>query len=281
MLIIILLTSGFFFPLAWAVLVAYLIYLFLSKEKRRNSAIENRIKKMILSGVNYCGFKEIYYEAAKSYAISKGSRAADNESAGATIEINGKNYFAVFIRRNDGGVDISLQYEEQVTKFVDELFKGVEDSAKARPNPKPIVQSRPETPQKLVVPSRHITAKEFTHEHVSLINSIDNYEFKQPTWFNDKGFIKEFANIVIGKTNTMGIPHSYAIVYIIQDETGSILGDFILAAERESKDFEFQKEVAAEVIKFSWNRLGEDTKEEAYLISQKYSVEDIMLSENL
>jgi hypothetical protein len=53
--------------------VAGIVYFFASSKTRRDTAIESRVNRMVSSGVSSSTFPDLYYEAAKSYAISKGS----------------------------------------------------------------------------------------------------------------------------------------------------------------------------------------------------------------
>lgn len=98
--------------------VAGIVYFFASSKTRRDTAVESRVKRMLSSGVSSSTFPDLYYEAAKSYAISKGATAADHESASAKVVIDGSVYFVVFIRDTDGGTIISAQRNSGVTKKI-------------------------------------------------------------------------------------------------------------------------------------------------------------------
>lgn len=98
--------------------VAGIVYLFASPKTRRDTAVESRVKRMVSSGVGYSTFPDLYYEAAKSYAISKGATAADRESASAKVVIDAAVYFVVFIRDTSGGTIITVERDSDVTKRV-------------------------------------------------------------------------------------------------------------------------------------------------------------------
>ena len=90
------------------VVVIAAVYFFASSKSRRDAAIETRVKKMLAAGVDYATFSDLYYEAAKSYAVAKGAQAADDQSASAKVVVNGSVYFVVFIRERDGGTTITV-----------------------------------------------------------------------------------------------------------------------------------------------------------------------------
>lgn len=94
------------------------MYFFASSKSRRDTAVESRVRRMVSSGVRSSTFSDIYYEAAKSYAISKGATAADNESSSAKVVIDGDVYFVVFIRDRDGGTIINADRNSNVEKFI-------------------------------------------------------------------------------------------------------------------------------------------------------------------
>lgn len=96
--------------------VAAVVYFFASSKSRRDAAVESRVTKMVSAGVRSSTFPDLYYEAAKAYAVSKGATAADNESAAAKMIIGGMVYFVVFIRDTDGGTMITAERDADVTK---------------------------------------------------------------------------------------------------------------------------------------------------------------------
>lgn len=109
LLIIALLIAGFFFPPAWLGLVGYGIYIWASRKSRRNDAIEGRVKKMVSNGKNHAVFNDLYFEAARTYAIEKGAKAADSTSASAHILVGGKTYFVVFSKAAGGGTAFRVE----------------------------------------------------------------------------------------------------------------------------------------------------------------------------
>ncbi len=99
--------------------VAAVVYFFSSSKTRRDNAIETRVKRMVEGGVDYATFSDLYYEAAKAYAISKGAKAADDREASATVVVDGSVYFVVFIKERDGGTTITV---DLMDKMVDSLM---------------------------------------------------------------------------------------------------------------------------------------------------------------
>lgn len=104
------------------VFVAVVVYFFASSKTRRDTAIESRVQKMIRGNVDFASFSDLYFEAAKSYAVSKGATAADDQSASAKVVVNGTVYFVVFTRQRDGGTSISVDTEKNMERTFDKLF---------------------------------------------------------------------------------------------------------------------------------------------------------------
>jgi len=99
-------------------LVGGIVYFFASAKSRRDAAVETRVKRMVSSGVQSSTFPDLYYDAAKSYAVAKGATAADHESASAKVVIDGQVYFVVFIRNHDGGTMITADLHRNVERAV-------------------------------------------------------------------------------------------------------------------------------------------------------------------
>lgn len=85
-----------------------LIYLFASRRSRRDDAVELRVGRMIAAGQSYATFSDLYYEAARSYAIAKGATASDEDGASATMLVNGRAYFVVFVNERRDGTTITV-----------------------------------------------------------------------------------------------------------------------------------------------------------------------------
>lgn len=108
LILIVLFILGFFFPPAWLVLAGYAIYLFASRKSRRDDAVEERVKKMVSVGQTYAEFSDLYFEAARSYAIAKGAIAPEPDAASAMMIVNHRTCFVVFMRRAAGGTTITV-----------------------------------------------------------------------------------------------------------------------------------------------------------------------------
>ncbi len=104
--------------LIFVLVVAGVVYFFASHKTRRDSAIESRVKRMVSAGVKSSDFSDLYYEAAKSYAISKGDTVADHLSASAKVVIDGNVYAVIFIRDKDGGTYITVDHYSDVIKTI-------------------------------------------------------------------------------------------------------------------------------------------------------------------
>jgi len=113
-LIVALIVIGFMFPPAWLALVGLGIYLVASRKSRRSDAIESRVKKMVSAGKDYAVFADLYFEAARSYAVEKGAKAPERNAASAHIIVDGRTYFVVFTRAASGGTAIGVEDAEAV-----------------------------------------------------------------------------------------------------------------------------------------------------------------------
>jgi hypothetical protein len=69
-----------FFPPAWFALAAYIIYLAITKNQRRNRVLMLEIKKLIKTGQEEIILKHVYYEAAKSFAAKNGASMSHYKS---------------------------------------------------------------------------------------------------------------------------------------------------------------------------------------------------------
>ena len=105
-----LMLGGFFFPPLWLALVGYTIYIFVSSKKRRDTAIEDRVRRMIKGKLNFATFHDVYFEAASAYAKSHGASAkpVDPNFALTHIEIDGDEYEIGFMKNSGGGTVITL-----------------------------------------------------------------------------------------------------------------------------------------------------------------------------
>lgn len=84
------------------------IYFYASRKSRRDDAVEARVKKMVAARKDYATFNDLYFEAARSYAIAKGALSPERDAASATMLVNGRSYFVVFMKETGGGTTISI-----------------------------------------------------------------------------------------------------------------------------------------------------------------------------
>jgi len=127
-IIIALVIAGFAFPPAWLALLGYGIYIFASRTSRRNDAVESRVKKMVSAGKGSASFSDLYFEAARSYAIEKGAKAPEPNAASAHILVDGRKYFVVFSKAASGGTMISVEESDAVRRRI--FDKPMEDLLK-------------------------------------------------------------------------------------------------------------------------------------------------------
>jgi hypothetical protein len=92
------------------------IYLFASRKSRRDEAVEERVRRMVSGGVSNATFHDLYFDAARAYAIAKGATAAERDAASATMLVDGRPYFVVFMRERGSSTAISICYAESVER---------------------------------------------------------------------------------------------------------------------------------------------------------------------
>ena len=100
---------GFFFPPAWLLLIGGLIYFVASHKSRRDKAVESRVRRMVSKGLDQALSSDLFFEAARSYAVSKGTRAPERDAASTHMLVGGEVYFVVFTRAAQGGTMISVR----------------------------------------------------------------------------------------------------------------------------------------------------------------------------
>lgn len=84
--------------------------MFFAKARRKN-AIEERVKRMILSRVDCAEFNDLYFEAARKFAIETGAQNPDRDAASTYLQVGGRLYFVIFTRASDGGTFMHLREE--------------------------------------------------------------------------------------------------------------------------------------------------------------------------
>ena len=75
---------------------------------------------MVSAGKDFAVFNELYFEAARSYAVAKGATAADNEAASARMVVGSRTYSVVFVRDLRGGTAISIRDAREIDREFDE-----------------------------------------------------------------------------------------------------------------------------------------------------------------
>jgi hypothetical protein len=105
---------GFFFPPAWLLLIGGLIYSVASHKSRRDKAVESRVKRMVSKGLDQAWSSDLFFEAARSYAVSKGAKAPEKDAASTHMLVDSETYFVVFTRAAHGGTMISVRPKDEV-----------------------------------------------------------------------------------------------------------------------------------------------------------------------
>jgi hypothetical protein len=106
---LVLIVIGFFSLRAWLIIVGGLIYFCASHKGRRAHADESRIKQMMAEGNTQTLSSDLFFETALSYAVSKGTKAAEKDAASPYFVVEGTTYFVVFTRAASGGTMSSVK----------------------------------------------------------------------------------------------------------------------------------------------------------------------------
>lgn len=106
------------------IIAGFLIYFYSSRDSRRDKAVENRIRRMLDSNTDMATFEDLYFEAASSYAKSKGSRRDDWDANSVDTMIDGKSLSVTFLREIRGGTTICIES----TQVRDQRFSDLMDS---------------------------------------------------------------------------------------------------------------------------------------------------------
>ena len=83
-------------------------------EEARGEGIEGRVAAMLVRGQDFAVFDDVAYEAARSYAVAKGAKAADAQSASARVVVGGETYFVVFCPALRGGTSFGIERAKEV-----------------------------------------------------------------------------------------------------------------------------------------------------------------------
>lgn len=98
LLIVALIVISIFFPPAWFAVIAYVLYLVLTKKKRRDKTLMRAVRELIAAGEEQAILKHVYYSAAKSFAADHGASMSpyknDSEDDCLIFDLNidGKSY---------------------------------------------------------------------------------------------------------------------------------------------------------------------------------------------
>lgn len=96
--VIALIITSIFFPPALFALAAYIVYLVLTRKKRRNRVILFEIRRLIATGQEEAILKHLYYDSAKSFAAEHGAdmspykNDSDDDCLSFEMVIGGKEY---------------------------------------------------------------------------------------------------------------------------------------------------------------------------------------------
>lgn len=85
---------------------------------RRNGIIEGRIREMVSRSEQYSIFNDLFFESARGYAIEKGAKAAEANSASARVEIDGTFYVVVFCKAAGGGTVFDVEEAAAVKRRI-------------------------------------------------------------------------------------------------------------------------------------------------------------------
>lgn len=250
-ILLILFVAGFFFPPVWLALAGYAIYIFASRKSRRDNAVEERVKKIVMAKRECAVFGDLHFEAARSYAIAKGAQSPEKDAASATVIVDGRSYSVTFIREVSGGTEIYVRDSRSVSIEIERDLQERLGNHRGfdRENSGTNVDNNP---------------SKFVDSYFSLIDSIGEIRFdkgsKKPSWVHDKEKVNEFTSYLLKDSARLGIAETYTIGSSLQEEFLNLIFACVAAADSQGFSFEFQKDVGVSIIKRGWERLSEENK---------------------
>lgn len=253
-IIVALFVIGFFFPPVWLALVAYIIYLFASRKSRRDEAIEGRIKAMVSSKTSRATFDKLYFESARSFAIAKGARMPEQDVASAQVLVDGRRYFATFLRTNSGGTEILLDtasaVEEKVTAHLDT------EDVPATVTSRPIFDALDRL-------AGNNTPRDFAVRYLIRFNNVDLSALNaKPSWFEARAQVEDFFRYFAEESTNVGVPETYILLSLNEKPLRGLILSSMREAEAEGFDLVYQREVAVALIEKLWDRLDDTHKEQ-------------------
>lgn len=254
LILLILFVTGFFFPPAWLALGGYAIYAFASRKSRRDDAVESRIKKMISAGIENTVFSDLYFDAARSYAIEKGAQSPEQDAASATIILNGRTYFVIFMRDSGGGTRISIRDGHVVESEVERDLKERLETYGTKRNLNKATECLNNTSD----------ASQFADGYIKSIDLLGEIGFDRlnmkPSWGHNNEKVREFTSFLMDESIRSGVAETYSVTMPLQKDFFNLIFSCVATAECQGFDFNFQKQVGVEIVKICWGRLSEEKR---------------------
>ena len=162
---------------------------------------------MVDRAEGYAVFDDIYFEAARSYAIDNGAKAADATSASARVDIGGKTYSVVFSKSVAGGTVFGVED----AKVVRERLL---DSAKMKAHYEGQLDS---------ALAAFSTANRYAQAERHSVKDIENCVVKHPTWVGDNGSVEEMFEVALQAALKGGMIESLALQWLGQKDLSDAL----------------------------------------------------------
>lgn len=243
---------GFFFPPAWLLLAGFIIYLFASRKSRRDDAIESRIKQMLSQGRERAEFSDLYFEAARSYAVAKGAIAPDQNAASAKVLINGHSYSAMFTRGLKGGTAIFVRTTDAINN---ELVRDLNERLK---------HSNLKDEQ---VSESAMSPEQYVENFVQSFDADRSIDIRQlqskPSFVHNEFELEEFMAFLFSETAYRGIPQTYTVSMCLDRNYLNILFHCVARAEKSGSDKVAMREIGLAFVIRSWDRLNDAAKSKA------------------
>lgn len=104
-----LLLGGFYYAPLWFVAAIIAAYLFFTSPAFRHGPVEAKLIRMVEQHQNYAQFPDLGFDRAKRFAVDKGSKRADQQTAFVAILLRDDGYAVSFTRVPGGGTAILLE----------------------------------------------------------------------------------------------------------------------------------------------------------------------------
>lgn len=137
-------------PIMLIIIVGFVLYMYASRDSRRDKAVELRLRRMLHAGRDYAIFNDIYFEAARAYAIAKGCSGRDGDAASADVMIDGRAISVTFLRDSGGGTTFMTETVASRDAWLEASIRQEMRLIEPEPEPEPEPDNMPPTREEAI-----------------------------------------------------------------------------------------------------------------------------------